>query len=655
MENDKYNSNLISLPDLFKDKFFVIPDYQRSYSWETHQIDDMRKDINHISDKKYRHYFGTIVLTETDSNNRIYDIIDGQQRITSLVLLLKVIYDIDQNKYAHLLSDYIAKGSPGNYKTILQPNSETCNCFKKLLLNPSLDFQPDLISHERLINAFAEFKKWITPQNVDSIYEAVLKKLGFLVFSTPNTNEVGIMFEVINNRGKELSELEKIKNYLIYLSSLRGFEELRRTINDRWMIIQKNLSQADVKTISDENDFLRYCYLVYFEPNKSKSRYVYDELKNVYNPTLDGLAKKIETFVEFIASASQAYAYFFNRDFFNTNYKGNEEYKSKLAKTLTYLRCHPVNAAILPLYLSVMKRLSDSPDKVLKILQLLEIANFRLYVLPEIFRRTDSQQGFTFSLANEFFHNPDWKSETDAEESFTEFNAKRKVSGDIFDWLIAEIEEFIHSECPIHKFIEALTIDTDENYDFYYWPGIRYFLARYEEHLWLGEKLSWNVDKILIKRADVGEKLNDYLSIEHLWASGNRVEDFPENHLQKRRLGNFVLLGLSANISQSKDDLPIKVKNIVSSNQSVTGAFNLRQVAHLSASLKQAEQKLIGRNKAKHYWKDLSTHLNDIRETQLIQFAVEKWKLPSEAINIFDKVDSFMPAMSGTTKTFHLK
>lgn len=656
MNNDKYNSNLISLPELFKDKFFVIPDYQRNYSWDTDQIDDLMKDIENISTKDYRHYSGTIVLTETDPIKHTYDIIDGQQRITSLVLCLKVIYDIDPTKYTHLFSEYIAKGSEGDSKPILLPNIEIRDYFRELLLKTTPTCQDNLISHKRLANTIAAFRKWITDQNADLILNAVLNKLGFLVFSTPNTNEVGIMFEVINNRGKELSELEKIKNYLIYLSSLHGFEQLRNTINTNWTKIQGNLSQADVITIDDENSFLRYCYLVYFEPNKSKSWDVYHELKKVYPPSLNDLAVKIEKYVEFIASASQAYAYFFNREFFRTSYNdnGKQNCKDNLDRVLTYLRCHPVNASIMPIYLSAMTRLSDQPDKVIKILQLLEIVNFRIYVLPEILRRTDSEQGNTFFFANEFFNYPKWNSANETEDTYTQFN-KRKVSGDIFDWLIAELEEFILSKCPIHKLIEALALDTDEDYNFYNWPGIRYFLARYEECLCLADKQSWDVGNILKKRADVSETLNDYLSLEHLWASKNRVEDFPEDNLQKRRLGNFVLLGLSANIQQSAADLPDKVTTIVEYNKNGTGSFNLRQVAQLSADLAQAQQKLSGRYKSKNYWKELSTHLNDIRETKLIRFALEKWNLPNEDITVFNKIDSFTASTAGTSKVYQLK
>lgn len=655
MNNDKYNSNLISLPELFKDKFFVIPDYQRSYSWDTDQIDDLMKDIEYISTKDYRHYSGTIVLTETDPVKHTYDIIDGQQRITSLVLLLKVIYDINPTKYTHLFSKYIAKGSEGDFKTILLPNIEIRDYFKKLILKPTLICQDDLISHKRLANTIADFRKWITDQNADLILNAVLNKLGFIVFSTPNTNEVGIMFEVINNRGKELSELEKIKNYLIYLSSLHGFEQLRNTINTNWTKIQGNLSQADVITIEDENSFLRYCYLVYFEPNKSKSWDVYHELKKVYPPSLKDLAVKIEKYVEFIASASQAYAYFFKQEFLITHYNdnGQQNCKNNLDRALTYLRCHPVNASIMPIYLSVMTRLSDQPDKVIKILQLLEIVNFRIYVLPEILRRTDSEQGNTFFFANKFFNSPTWNSATET-DTYTQFN-KRKVSGDIFDWLIAELEEFILSKCPIHKLIEALVLDTDEDYNFYNWPGIRYFLARYEEFLWLAEKQDWKVENILKKRADVPKTPNDYLSLEHLWASKNRVKNFPEDNLQKRRLGNFVLLGLSANIQQSADDLPVKVATIVKYNTTGTGSFNLRQVAQLSADLTQAQQNLSGKYKTDNYYKDLSAHTNDIRETKLIRFALEKWKLPIEDSTVFNKIDSFTASPAGTSKVYHLK
>src|SRR5690606_3172028 len=117
------------------------------------------------------------------------------------------------------------------------------------------------------------FKDWFSNHSdlVDLVYQTVSSKLGFICFSPENTDEIGIMFEVINNRGKNLSELEKIKNYFIYYSTIHSAARLRQRIYDNWGDILKYLSNSDVISNADENNFLRNCFIIFYSPNKSKS------------------------------------------------------------------------------------------------------------------------------------------------------------------------------------------------------------------------------------------------------------------------------------------------------------------------------------------------------------------------------------------------
>ncbi len=103
--------------------------------------------------------------------------------------------------------------------------------------------------------------------------------MGFLVYAPAEDAETGIMFEVINNRGKALSELEKVKNYLIYCSVKLGADTLRENINADWSEILRNMNIAKKTALADESAFLRYCSAIYFELGKSESQYGYDEIK----------------------------------------------------------------------------------------------------------------------------------------------------------------------------------------------------------------------------------------------------------------------------------------------------------------------------------------------------------------------------------------
>jgi uncharacterized protein with ParB-like and HNH nuclease domain len=84
------NSNLKILSEIFNEKVFRIPDYQRGYSWGKSELEDLWRDIDNLPLDK-SHYTGMITVDIQDT--KIYHVIDGQQRLTSLVIFLKNILD----------------------------------------------------------------------------------------------------------------------------------------------------------------------------------------------------------------------------------------------------------------------------------------------------------------------------------------------------------------------------------------------------------------------------------------------------------------------------------------------------------------------------------------------------------------------------------
>jgi uncharacterized protein with ParB-like and HNH nuclease domain len=368
---NKQEFQLLSLKKVFENRYFVIPDYQRGYSWEEdHQVKDLIKDIEHLFGKNYTHFTGTIVAAKSKESQNTFEIVDGQQRLTTLVILLKQLYDLDPLSNKDLFDLYIQRGDHGNERLVLTSNEETRLCFQSEIVF-NTHYNTEIKSHECMVAAKTALKNWVK-KNIERTAEIraiVTERLGFIFFSPINDKEIGIMFEVINNRGKALSELEKIKNYFIYYATVFGYETLRTTINDNWKTLQRNLSQAKKTSNDDENTFLRSCYIVFFDYKKSKNWYVYDELKlrfSIEENDSDKLKSDLSamtSFIYFIKEASLHYAYFYNENFFQTNYS-HEESKSEIHARLAYLRCRPVYAPIMPLYLSIMARL-DEHEKVI--------------------------------------------------------------------------------------------------------------------------------------------------------------------------------------------------------------------------------------------------------------------------------------------------
>jgi len=281
----------------------------------------------------------------------------------------------------------------------------------------------------------------------------------------------------------------------------------------------------------------------------------------------------------------------------------------------------------------------DQPKVVVEILYLLEILNFRVYVLPKVTSRADSKQSEMFNYAYDLFNEDEWKQKSNSEYA------------NIFEWIKKQIVDFTKKYCNETKFIESLTVDEEEPEDYYQWNGLRYFLSEYEAVLKLERsKETWDIQNILKWRNDEEEtQPNDILTKEHIWAKENYSEKFGKDHKEKRRLGNFVLLGLSKNIRKKNKDvdekymIDEKVDFIIKTNEKVNNSLiTLFQIAELSEICKEAilyvEKK--HKNKTADKYRKIARRMNDLRETKLIQFAIARWGLPKENLTSFDIVDS---------------
>jgi hypothetical protein len=604
----------LTVREILEDYEFLIPDYQRGFAWGTRQVGDFIDDIERAIQSGGSHFTGTIVGNKT--REFVLEVIDGQQRLTTTMLLLKSIQDSKSNtaKIGHL----IRRGNAGNERLVLKPNREVESFYRRRIIENDDSATPEVASHHSLVDAKALFDEWLMKDEVDAsiVLNVLLDKLFFILFLPPSDNEAGLMFEVINNRGKSLSQLEKIKNYLIYFATVNRKHSLRDEVNDAWGRILQRLSVAGWSSSDDEDRFLRNCYLVFFDTTKSKSWDPYGQLKELF-PTdtkrPDFATSSLSEFVKFLDGASGAIANLSN---------GAHAYQAgatpALLVYLRRIRCHPVDASILPLYLSAMCRKGLRPDKRAGLLDLLEKLNFRVYVLPRVTNRADSGQGELFRYAYDFY---------------------RKVisPAELAKLLI----EFTKKQCGLRNLVEHLTIDQDETEDYYLWPGNRYFLARFEEDL--QEKhnnATFDIERVLERRRST--RSGDYLSVEHIWARKNRESDFPMDTLPKRRLGNLVLLELRPNIKLSNSDIEDKITELKSHNLQTKA--KLYQVFQLQDFLESAQKHPAVsqyQRKSKNRFRDLATVICDLRESELIRFAVRAWAVPGESPNTFECIDSF--------------
>ncbi len=222
-----------TIKTLFHGNRFVIPAYQRKYSWKFEQRKALWDDIN--ENLEMRHFIGTLCFQKNDQAgdiiNDVYDVIDGQQRITTLYILLNVLIEkiTTENKKA-----YIELFIGDEKQPKLVPLGTDEEFMKQVIYNyDSIDIDNVKIRSQRqLYNAKREFTSMLedkTEQEVETYISYVSKEIEILIFNVTDQAQAVKMFSVINDRGLPLSNLDKTKSALMMYSTIY----LNCSLNDR--------------------------------------------------------------------------------------------------------------------------------------------------------------------------------------------------------------------------------------------------------------------------------------------------------------------------------------------------------------------------------------------------------------------------------------
>lgn len=649
-------AQLISLSELLADKYFLIPDYQRSYAWDEKQVLELLHDIAHLladagsssnssgsNTQGSRHYTGTLVLSRVtlSANDSLeYQIVDGQQRLTTLMLILSELSRyVPENERDDFIKLYLLRGSAGNERPVLKLNTETNQYFQRLIVQAdaaaSQYDEATLPSHARLSKSKQLISTWFkslslsdNPAQYHAVRAAIETKLGFLIYAPDDDAETGMMFEVINNRGKPLSELEKVKNYIIYCCAKLQANALREQTNLAWAELLKHLSLAKRTSAEQESAFLRYCTVVHFGFNKTDSQYAYDTLKKRWDPKLsaclngglkpnekpEAFIQSIRAFVTFLEQASYWY-----QKLFGTDRTGVEP---EIKAVLEQIRAQTQHASIMPLLLSLLIKHKGQGKVLLSMLKFLEIINFRVYTAPNMLKRNDSGQGTLYDLAASYY-----KGSLLADRDLHGVSIGRTSIETAEQGLEYELTAFVMRNAPDTRFEDSFTLEPDNQVDdFYRWSGIRYFLMCYEAHLQPNKTIS--IDKIKLGRNE--GKTSDFLSVEHVWATKNRNNEGENNRgidlFQKRRLGNFCLLELRLNIQGSNDGIQDKIAYYSQKNSSEPPT----DLEHVRKMLKDAQSALnffSEVKQTKNYFYDLYARICDAQEARYVAFALKRWSI----------------------------
>ncbi|WRB89461.1 DUF262 domain-containing HNH endonuclease family protein [Helicobacter pylori] len=241
---------LLDLDGVIEKGVFEIPSYQRGYAWQDRQLKDFWNDLEHVSKLGDKfHYMHSLTLRELENEleSSAFEIIDGQQRLATSLILLGLLAKTTQNKDP--------KYSLINLEPILSYKYYGLSEAFRAITEEEKDlerFQTSFYA-KNLIDAYAFFKEKISDTPIEALekmFDALIKKMLFSVVGL-NDNRIDPFssFETINNRGKDLSTLELLKNRLHFVAHKicegKKLEKLQQEINDTYTLIYHDLRQFE--------------------------------------------------------------------------------------------------------------------------------------------------------------------------------------------------------------------------------------------------------------------------------------------------------------------------------------------------------------------------------------------------------------------------
>lgn len=639
------NNKLLNIYRLFDDRFYRIPDYQRGYAWDEKNLNDFWDDL--ISINNHEHYTGVLTLKNLSKedlakscsedgninyeNNilskikgEIYEVVDGQQRLTTIIILLKVILDfVEEKQFSKtnevilldkedetsdiklIKSRFLYKVNPELgfkiYKFNYSINDRAYEFFKSKIMDEEECVEIDNNFYTRNLKYAKEFFKnkldelYASEVNIESkeqcirkIYENVVYKLKFNEYILDKDFDVNVAFESMNNRGKELSNLELLKNRLMYLNTIISndgvtYQCIKDEINKAWAEIYYQLGRNPNMPLKDD-EYLKNHWIVYFGYSRTKgddykvflfdkqftrhplvNNFIYNDIKDEEdmledidfncNEKLKPLTPKlIFSYVSNLKNFSKYwyYLYFPEECPFITN-----EIRMKLTDLgiLGFMYFKP----LIMVALKLLDKKQCSANEILILLQSIERFIFLMFRLSK----------FSQSYASSIFY------------GFAKTLFYEEIT--IQD-IIKELDTKIQNDFRTEDFVDNMV----KRKNYCTWNGLEYFLYCYENYIRNEKresKLDYNLFNPIAKTVSV-EHILPQNSEDIYWQQ--KFNGIPEERLEilKNSLGNLLLLSKRINSSLQHYSFDVKKSTIKDENTGKTirtgyseGSYSEQEVA----------------------------------------------------------------------------
>jgi len=576
-----------TLASLYQDGFFDIPSYQRSYSWEEAQLEDLINDLRYLPQES-NHFFGNIILDtkdeqyKTDRGRRfeVYNIVDGQQRLTTALILLHVA-----TQYDDMVEETVSEDNlifPVDERPRLMPQDQDGEFFRDSLFGTA-SIECETPSQERLEYAQKYFESEFEDLPVREISERLRYDFKINVVEIDSDSEAASIFESLNDRGKPLSSLDKTKSFLMYMddrSSNRGALETK--IKQRFGSIYRELfvlsNGHDRVSDFDEDSVQRFHWGIYDGYDSDEYFNSLDTLKarlreGYRNGEYDAVQEEIDRYTQNLREAASAFAALFNPA------QRPDKVESALRRLLALGRV----ANILPVLMAAqMEYGDDEPGKIVDIIRKCETLVFRVYATDG--RRADTGRGRLIRLAHSIH----------SDDSY------------LFEDVLNRLDSITRIYTDDDRFERNLR-DPDF-YESVSSQDIRYLFYHYGKNLdvEIREDVQRDLEQILSTSFEVEHILARKLPDEHI--SENLRGEFNEH---VHRLGNLTIA--SEYWNKNYGNLPFEKKKIAPEG---------RNAEYKSSNLR-VQQSLFE-------YDGFGREEIEARQQRIVDFALEEWEIASE-------------------------
>ena len=616
-------NELQSLSQIFQNRLFRIPDYQRGYAWQNSQLTDFWEDIINLQQGRY-HYTGLLSLKilnnkdtqELDADDqwllnsgyKAYYIVDGQQRLTTFVILLNELVsfvkclpeNVGQDEDRIFLGYESLKDIRAKYICRHMPplGLITTYLFGYENDNPSAEYLKYKVFGQKyggtlketyytknLRNAKEFFANKLRVlfdakgiNGLSELYQKLTLQLMFNIHEIEDDYDVFVAFETMNNRGKKLTNLELLKNRLIYLTTLYSKDvldeeneaALREMINKAWKEVYYQLGRNENEPLSDD-EFLRAHWIMYFAySRKMGDDYIQFLLRKFSNKSIfeniqttdiselqseDIIDSELDIDEELDRNSVETYSSVFLKP------KEIADYVNSLNEMAEYW--------YYTFYPSEYKEISGDEKLWLERLNRIGLGYFRPLVavslLPDLGITPEERIAF-FNAVERFI--------------FINFRMAMYQSSYLSSQYYRDAKAVYNKEKNIVEVTASLNIRTDENATdavkvfvtrmnrrfisadgFYSWRDLRYFLYEYEFKLaekYKLEKLDWAVLTNVVKDKITVEHILPQTPTKYYWKNQFRQFTPEEIKTLSASLGN--LLPLSQSINSSLQNTSFEAK-----------------------------------------------------------------------------------------------